>query len=92
MQTYAKSQYVKDFTYTLTTTLNAGDGLEAVDTSGSSDTSDDGGPDPAAPEPAGRRPGRPLPHRGNGDAGGFHPGGVFQLQRHDRLCGLAPAR
>ncbi len=38
MQTYAKSQYVKDFTYTLTTSLNAGEGLEAVDTSGSSDS------------------------------------------------------
>lgn len=40
MQTYAKSQYVKDFTYTLTTSLNAGEGLEAVDTSGSSDSGD----------------------------------------------------
>lgn len=38
MQTYAKSQYVKDFTYTLTTSLNAGEGLEAVDTSSSSDS------------------------------------------------------
>ena len=42
---------------------------------------------PAAPEPAGRRQRRALPHGGDGRAGGFHPGGVFQPQRHDRFCG-----
>lgn len=91
MQTYAKSQYVKDFTYTLTTSLNAGEGLEAVDTSGSSDSGDNAQDQQPPNLPDGRQR-RALPPGGDGRAGGFHPGGVFQPQRHDRFCGRAPAR
>lgn len=69
MQTYAKSQYVKDFTYTLTTSLNAGEGLEAVDTSGSSDS---GGTQPQQPPnlPDGGKGGR-SPMEGMGAQGDF---------------------
>lgn len=69
MQTYAKSQYVKDFTYTLTTSLNAGEGLEAVDTSGSSDS---GGTQPQQPPnlPDGGKGGR-FPLEGMGTQGDF---------------------
>ncbi len=69
MQTYAKSQYVKDFTYTLTTSLNAGEGLEAVDTSGSSDS---GGTQPQQPPnlPDGGKGGR-SPLEGMGAQGDF---------------------
>lgn len=38
MQTYAEAESVKSFYYTATTSLDAGDGLEAIDTTGNSDT------------------------------------------------------
>lgn len=44
LQVYAGAESVQSFTYTLTASLNGGEGLEAVDTS-SSDNSDDGGSD-----------------------------------------------
>ncbi len=43
MQVYATSQYVKDFTYTLTSSMDAGDGLSAVDTSSTSGDSEEAG-------------------------------------------------
>lgn len=42
LQVYAGAESVQSFTYTLTASLNGGEGLEAVDTS-SSDSGDDGG-------------------------------------------------
>ena len=42
LQVYAGAKSVQSFTYTLTASLNGGEGLEAVDTS-SSDSGDDGG-------------------------------------------------
>lgn len=70
MQTYAKSQYVKDFTYTLTTSLNAGEGLEAVDTSGSSDSGDNAQAQQPPNLPDGGMGGR-FPLEGMGAQGDF---------------------
>lgn len=70
MQTYAKSQYVKDFTYTLTTSLNAGEGLEAVDTSGSSDSGDNAQDQQPPNLPDGGMGGR-FPLEGMGAQGDF---------------------
>lgn len=70
MQTYAKSQYVKDFTYTLTTSLNAGEGLEAVDTSGSSDSGDNAQDQQPPNLPDGGKGGR-SPLEGMGAQGDF---------------------
>ena len=70
MQTYAKSQYVKDFTYTLTTSLNAGEGLEAVDTSGSSDSGDNAQDQQPPNLPDGGKGGR-FPLEGMGTQGDF---------------------
>lgn len=70
MQTYAKSQYVKDFTYTLTTSLNAGEGLEAVDTSGSSDSGDNAQDQQPPNLPDGGKGGR-SPMEGMGAQGDF---------------------
>ncbi len=70
MQTYAKSQYVKDFTYTLTTSLNAGEGLEAVDTSGSSDSGDNAQDQQPPNLPDGGLGGR-FPLEGMGAQGDF---------------------
>lgn len=70
MQTYAKSQYVKDFTYTLTTSLNAGEGLEAVDTSGSSDSGDNAQAQQPPNLPDGGKGGR-SPLEGMGAQGDF---------------------
>ena len=70
MQTYAKSQYVKDFTYTLTTSLNAGEGLEAVDTSGSSDSGDNAQAQQPPNLPDGGKGGR-SPMEGMGAQGDF---------------------
>lgn len=70
MQTYAKSQYVKDFTYTLTTSLNAGEGLEAVDTSGSSDSGDNAQDQQPPDLPDGGKGGR-SPLEGMGAQGDF---------------------
>ncbi len=41
MQQYAKSDDVKSFYYTISASLNAGEGLEAVDVSGNSDSEED---------------------------------------------------
>lgn len=70
MQTYAKSQYVKDFTYTLTTSLNAGEGLEAVDTSGSSDSGGNAQAQQPPNLPDGGKGGR-FPLEGMGTQGDF---------------------
>lgn len=70
MQTYAKSQYVKDFTYTLTTSLNAGEGLEAVDTSGSSDSGGNAQAQQPPNLPDGGKGGR-FPLEGMGAQGDF---------------------
>ena len=70
MQTYAKSQNVKDFTYTLTTSLNAGEGLEAVDTSGSSDSGDNAQDQQPPNLPDGGKGGR-FPLEGMGTQGDF---------------------
>lgn len=70
MQTYAKSQYVKDFTYTLTTSLNAGEDLEAVDTSGSSDSGDNAQDQQPPNLPDGGMGGR-FPLEGMGAQGDF---------------------
>lgn len=70
MQTYAKSQYVKDFTYTLTTSLNAGEGLEAVDTSSSSDSGGNAQAQQPPNLPDGGKGGR-SPMEGMGAQGDF---------------------
>lgn len=76
MQHYATSSYVKDFTYTLTTSLDAGEGLTAVDTSGSTDSADSAGgtgeDDAQPPEaPDGGMGGGRTPPEGMGSQGDF---------------------
>lgn len=73
MQTYAASTYVKSFTYTLTTSVNAGEGLQPIDTSGTSEESEttaesggEGAP-PDMPEGGGGR----GPMAGMGEQGDF---------------------
>lgn len=71
MLTYAESSYVHSFTYTLTTSVNAGEGLEPIDTSGTTGESGETGDGDFTPPD--------LPDVGRGPPAGMGEQGDFTL-------------